>query len=461
MMRVGMVCVHGIGIQAKGAMAQDVKQAIELGVDELGGRIESIDAVDRQPEDPVKHHLIVDIPGAERISLDIYEAWWDQLVEPPKFSKTLAWLVRIVPFIVTATVGSLISDFESWREANEPASQSQDRLLTESALPMLASMVVISLFYIALPLVVLANLFPKVGAATRNVVTRVLGDAWLYKSGACEARVIPYIENILEHASQDSDVTVLLGHSQGAELSRLVAARTSTDLDICISVGSGTLPLGVLRALSIRTIYVAAMIAFWLALPAAVTLMALGSFKVLLAALKPLFETVVQLVKDFLEQSSSPWQVRQGPSIGESMLGVMGAFAPFIVVLVIVAIMWLANRVQRNDDYYSSPTCQTIAIKSPLDPVSFGSFDEQEILRYIGPSRRVVDWAAEHTTYFRKAATGRIILEAILGSDVVANDIYRPKVAGWFKILSAVCMPIMIGIFLAVGGIELNWVGLL
>lgn len=437
--RVGLVCVHGIGMQAKDSMSGDVHRTIELAVEELDGRVELIDAGYTDRADLTVRRILIELPGVECFELDIYDAWWDQLVRPPTYATVMKWLIRTVPFVVLAGVVGSMEDLSRWREQTEPNPRGRDRVPVEGGLPLLVSLVVTPLIYLALPIVVAVSRLPKKGAGLRQMFTHVLGDAWLYKSGDCDRTAIPHIASIVESASQNSDVTMLLGHSQGAELSRQVAGRTNLDIDTCIWVGSGQLPLTLLRTMTRYRVRLPLALAVFLTYPAA--------FTVFFSIFAP-----SMLLAGFLRVNGLP--EAEYMALGPRYL------LPFAGVILVTILILVLNRQRRVDEHDVDADCRTIAIKSPLDPVAFGPLEGREIIRYIRPSSRPAEWVSEHTSYFEKPATGRIILEAILGSEIVPNRPYQPKVARWFKFLSGIAMMLVIAVYLRVGLAELHWLSL-
>lgn len=447
--RFGVVCVHGIGAQSQGSTADSVLQAVQAGVAELGGTLTAPSAVDCN--DCVAHQTVVSIPDVGEFELHVYDAWWDRLVEPPRLGTVLRWLMKVGPLVITAMVGALATELELMRTRRSPH-KTDDNPPVEMGLPMLITTLVTPLLYLLIPLIAVICALPKGGRHLRSIFTTILGDAWLYKSGECDVHVIPYIENILNRANQANDFVVLLGHSQGAELSRRVAIQSQVEIGSCVWIGSGRIPLTFLRAIDWNRWFAPLMVLYTAVFPLLFTWLMLSFLPMTILMLKSLLIMALdaQSIVDGHVPESTDWS-----SVKELAMVLLQAVPSFIALAVVPLIIVLVS--QRNSrgpsDIDMEPPCEVMAIKSPLDPVAFG-VEEKSIVRYVPPRRSPITWLSEHTSYFQKTYTGLALLEALLGSELVAYDKYEPRTPRWVKALSIAAFAVLFAIYLTVGMLE-------
>src|SRR5699024_799242 len=109
-------------------------------------------------------------------------------------------------------------------------------------------------------LLVVVSVVPAWRHRVRMIIVDVLGDAWLYRSKELDQVVLPSLQRLVRTALQNVDRVVLLGHSQGAELTRRVGLRLARQTDDdetahresfrFVWVGSGENQLNTVRALA-------------------------------------------------------------------------------------------------------------------------------------------------------------------------------------------------------------------
>lgn len=449
--RFGLVCVHGIGMQAKGSTASDLLRAIKLGVTQLDGDVNDWGEVEN--DDVLVHRVSVVIPEFEPFDLYIYEAWWDKLVDPPPVSTVMRWLFIVAPHISTAIVGALMMDLELLREQSGKNPRSSHPPI-EAGLPMLFSTLFTPLFYILSPLIMISCIFPKVGRRVRTLFTSILGDAWLYKSGICEKTVIPHIDAVLSRSNGETDATVLLGHSQGAELSRRTVIHSNAEVAGCVWVGSGRMPLTFLRVVDWRPWYILLFVLYSAIFPALFTWFLQKMLAMMVVMLASLLSTMIDVLS--LSQGDRPASM-DWSTVMELLRFLAGCLPSFVAMMVMplifLVIGWRNSNIPADID--TEPDCEVVAIKSPLDPVSFGT-EEGALLRYVPPDSKPTRWLSEHTSYFDKKYTGMVLLEALLGSELVPYEKYFPKPPRWFKAMSIMAMIAIVVIYAVVGSYEIQ-----
>ncbi|EIU18379.1 hypothetical protein [Mycobacteroides abscessus] len=449
--RFGLVCVHGIGAQSQGSTADSVVQVIQSGVEKLGGTTDTLPAADCG--DCVMRQMVVSLPNIDAFELHIYDAWWDRLVEPPALGTVMRWLIKIGPLVATALVGALAMELEQLREQRRP-NHNSDHPPAMLGLPMLISTVITPLLYLLFPLIVIICALPKKGQFLRDVFTNVLGDAWLYKSGECENKVIPYLETILKRADSNSNVVVLLGHSQGAELSRRAAIESEVQIGACAWIGSGRFPLTFLRVIDWSRWYGPLMWLHSVVFPLLFTWFMQRILAMTILMLMSLLTMAFDL------QSLAEGRVPEGSdwsAFKELMNVLLWSIPSFIAMSVVPLIIVFAGRGSSRvpSDIEIDPSCTVMAIKSPLDPVSFG-VEENAVVRYIPPRRNPATWISEHTSYFQKAETGLALLELLWGSELIEYDKYEPKPRWWMKTLSVAAFIVLLAVYLTVGTLEIR-----
>ncbi|GAA1171485.1 hypothetical protein [Nesterenkonia xinjiangensis] len=410
------VCVHGIGVHDSGDLAEQTRDAVRRGAEAAGGSLTDL-PVDSAAPAELTHRARVEVPGHEPYLAEFHDGWWDSGLRTPRFWVVLLWLLEIAPFALISGAGGWCGD--RWREAEDGvgavgrAGRRLAALLTSAAMLAAVPLVVLVLL-IGLPL---AGLVPPWRRGLHHVLVEVVGDVWLYRSAALDDTVLPRLRRLVEAAAARADRVTLVGHSQGAELSRRVALRTAPER--CVWVGSGEHQLSTLRVVAASAWLPLVVWPFVLAWPAFLHL-----------ALTRGLDAVAE--------------AGRGP--GVSVHGAGGVLLSGAAVVVLAAVLYGALTAavvrwlrRRPDDVGQVPQSRIWHVKSLLDPISWGTVFPTRIqaedreqcspdsglgegddgdtrrgqvcVRYVPPHPEG-PWWAEHVTYFSRPATGAVILEA-------------------------------------------------
>ncbi|MGW9551505.1 hypothetical protein ACWG8W_10695 [Citricoccus zhacaiensis] len=250
------------------------------------------------------------------------------------------------------------------------------------------------------------------------------------EGGEPEGRVLGKLEKLAKAVSSRTDYTVLVGHSQGAEISRRVAV--TTDVDACVFVGSGESPLSMLRILNASPFLAAVMLAVLIPYPLIFVLAFDAIWQSSAAFAIFLWNQFLVLTAEVLAPSNT------GPAISSDAFDPLWQSIWQVVWAVSVVIAWLIiagltvrAASKRPKDLETTPDAEVMHVKSPIDPVSFGSISGAPLRRYVPVAARANQLKAigtEHVSYFSKWQTGAFILEAIYGTSSMDLSAYhRPR----------------------------------
>lgn len=419
--RLGIVCVHGIGRQVPGQTAAEVLGAVEAGVTQLGGEFV------RLPTNAGDGHgaalrASMTLPESECYEVEFHDGWWDERVLSPKPGVVLGWVWRIFPFALWSTVALWAFDLAS---LSVSASRRQD-LLSMLLTLLLAFGVIVAAPFIALALAMVsaASLVPSLSRRIVDVLSLRIGDAWLYRSDSLDESVIAEITSLVERVADDSDVTLLVGHSQGAEIGRRVAL--GGRVHGCVWVGSGESQLGMLRTFR-RSRWVPpvlwSMIIAW---PAAFAFYLSVSIEGLQKLLGPVAIAWQDLTAAGAIVSTESLKEMSNAIFRHSLYELVVQVG--FLALLLVGFVLLSRLSTSPPDMHEQPECEVMAVKSLIDPVCFGPNKDGAAVRYVPVER---PYHLEHVRYFEKPATGVAILEAILGSEAADFERHEPYVQRW------------------------------
>lgn len=420
------VSVHGVGVHDSGDLARETFDAVGRGADVVGGSVEVLGVPDDAPVELV-HRAQVNIPDHEPFIAEFYDGWWDARARRPSFWVVLLWLLDVVPFALLSAVGGWFSD--RWREACRRSSGHVVALLTTGVLLALTPLVA-GLLLVGLPL---AGLVPAWRSRLHPVMVEILGDVWLYRSDELDEEVIPHLCRIVHLAQGRADRVTLVGHSQGAELSRRVALLTAPRR--CVWVGSGEHQLNTVRMLATTR---------WLPLVVWPLVLAWPVF----------VHQVIHWAAGGLDADSGPLNAAW---VTVRMLFVVASMA-FYGLVAAQVVRWL-QRVP--DDVGRVPPSRIWHVKSLLDPVSYGTIfpsqiadepplpespepevPQQEVpergrvwVRYV-PAHAEEPWWREHVSYFSRPSTGAVLLEAGLDDPTPLWPKNPPRVPLWWVMLA-------------------------
>lgn len=240
-----VLAVHGIGKQREGQTANLVAEALLAACSREGVAYREI-PLPVNAGYRVQRAVIVDFVDIGPRVLEFIDGWWDEHVTAPPARAVASWALRVAPLALLSVMAGWLMDLTYVDEI-----RGRKKLLPMTFLGMIG--------ILALPLVALSALVTlliwtsaqrvRPGSLPRitRVLEQVLGDAWLYRSDLLDDEVLPDMRDVLEKAARRTNGTVLIGHSQGAEITRrLMGAESVLG---CVWIGGAELPLTVVRIL--------------------------------------------------------------------------------------------------------------------------------------------------------------------------------------------------------------------
>lgn len=192
------------------------------------------------------------------------EAYWAREAFPPTWSELYTWLTRAVPIAVWSRLQRLFRTrpIEIWRFAGDADSAFEKVRVAISAMIWIAHVAVMPALYIVfavasqigLALVALVGLLPIswLRVATRAVINALLGTLGqsfaLQTSTIRRAAIVSSVTQSLDWLEDRCHRVVVLAHSQGAEITRLVFLdRRRPKVVRWYTAGSGIAPLSMLH----------------------------------------------------------------------------------------------------------------------------------------------------------------------------------------------------------------------
>lgn len=435
--KCGLVCVHGVGNAGTGHghMPRNVAAAVAEGVSKSGGTYNELpknSAVDSSKASylPVTRALI-ELPGVVPIEIEFNDGSWHRDTTEPEFRKVILWAFKVMPLFPYALAGFWSSDRAS-ETRNDSLSFGATigtlliLLLGLLTIPIVAALLVVGSF---------ASLMSKtIKSLVNRVVVQVLGDAYLYMSGELDGRedgsIVSGLTHLTKSVAKRNDCTFLVGHSQGGEICRRISL--IENVDGCAYIGSGEAPLSMLRIFRSAPMLPIILALLFIPFPAlfakAIEAMWLSTVTFMVGILRDAIDLIENLGTGHQIAVSDPF---------EAFLEILPYTAQEALWLTVflgwsVATGLIVRSVTRRpDDLQQTSAAETMYIRSPVDPVSFGSLADVEIRRYvpISPARpRIPSLAKEHVTYFSKWQTGAFILELIVGTELLDMRRYElPK----------------------------------
>lgn len=438
MRTTAFVCIHGIGIHDSGGFAAQVHQCLTTAAQELGGTVTEVTG--NTPQTAL-HRAEVRLPDQDPFIAEFYDGWWDRRTPRPSFWTVLLWLLQIAPLALLNTGVLWCAD-----RLAELRGRSLRTLLT-ALLPAGVFIAVAPLAVVVLPLVLLvAAAVPAWRGHLQSIIVDIVGDAWLYRSKELDTDVIPHLMQLTLRAASHADRVVMVGHSQGAELSRRVGLRLERDRTPGAEVrrfvwaGSGENQLNMVRALA-RNPFL--LLVFW----------------PYLLAWPPVIHLLGTVITERTAAAVSVWSSGAGLGAGvQHGLWVLGAVA-LGVAFIAVGVAAIRVLVRPPRDAGNIPRGMSWYVQSVLDPVSFGSAgvrdrvggSQSAMVRYV-PVDRSRPWWFEHISYFAKQRTGEVLLEAALERPHPLRPPHRPVVPLWVLVASAAGIVVAIWASFLIGG---------
>lgn len=417
------LCVHGIGVHGSGALAEDVAACMTTAAEELGGIAEPLPAEPDAPAELV-HRAQINLPQREPFIAEFYDGWWTRRVRRPRFWTVLLWTLRIAPL-------TLLNTASLWFRDRVFSRGRSSRGLLTALLPAALFALLAAASVLLLPVLLgLTAAISALRSRAQTVVVDFIGDAWLYRSDELDHSVLPHLTSLARTARSLADTVVLVGHSQGAELTRRAGLRLTRHHPDdggfrFVWVGSGENQLNTVRALA-RTRYLP--LVFW-----------------------PYLLGWPLLMHVMLSPGSPLWpEMQPAGRLGAAVL----ALAVYFVAGVLMT--RLISRPPR--DMGQLPGGLSWYVQSILDPVSYGSAavrgpahrPEAVAVRYV-PRHAGRPWWMEHVTYFEKPETGHTLLEAGLEVPEPLAPELPPQVPVWVLALCAAAVAALLGLGWLVG----------
>ena len=229
---VGILCVHGIGVQAEGdtllAVAETLLSA--LGSDDAKVVYGEASLKPLRMQRPEPAHLcatVEDGPGTTRAI--VAESWWAGAFDAPSYWNLLGWLLSYGTWIAirhaTFRISALVRYFErKFDRAGKPRPDWLGFADVMFAYPG----TLVSVFLVAIPLQVLLlaigllaiipfKLTQNASKRMAIVISETLGDATVFTANAAiRHSILSRVRADLEWLSARSNAIVVLAHSQGA-----------------------------------------------------------------------------------------------------------------------------------------------------------------------------------------------------------------------------------------------------
>lgn len=448
---VTLFCVHGIGVQAEGQTAAEVRTAVQLGLTTLGGEhrpstAESAVGVPDADED------VVQVAG-HRLRIRYRDGWWDERAVAPSAWQVLGWMFRVAPFALWGTATLWMTDLVAIAEAAPDRPGRRDSFPVPLVAFVGLTLAIVggpAVMLLALPLLAVALMLPPTRRWAQRILQRYIGDAWSYRSDQLDDDVIGPMRADVAAERDAADMLVLVGHSQGAEIARRVALTEA--VNGCVWIGSGEAQLGMLRTLRRSRLLPFLLWPYLLISPALITWCFMASFRLVTAV----FTAFVELLTHPSATISQTGDVLQSTS-DALLAGLWPSTLPLLATGAVFAAMSLvAAKVARHPaDALQQPAAEVIVVKSLVDPVCFGTSNEHAVVRYVPlPKKRY--WLYQHLRYFTSPITGIAILEAIFGTDQLGVTPTLPTLGKRAKLLGATSAAVAASVTLIVGLSELH-----
>ena len=419
------VCVPGVGVHGSRTLVDAAFCCLRSGAESLGGSVREL-AAQPESEPELARRGVVETPGHEAFIAEFYDGRWDRDLRPPSFWAVLLWALRVAPLMLLNTAWLWFSDRTS------EAAQKSWSTWAVAIIPALLFLVLAPAAIVLLPvLLVVVSAVPRWRQQVRMIIVDIIGDAWLYRSAVLDQVVLPALQRVARTARRRSDRVVMLGHSQGAELSRRVGLRLARepaavddDAFRFVWVGSGENQLNTVRALA-RSLWLP-----WVLWP---YLLAWPIF--VHAVVDPLIADVALAWELVVDQ-----QLRDAVRPAALALGLAAS-----VVAYVAAGMIFTRLVARPPrDAGSLPPGPSWYAQSILDPVSFGSEavragadGSTTVSVHYVPVHPEQPWWKEHVNYFEKPQTGHVLIGAGLEEPTKLSPSARPRVPARLLVLSA------------------------
>ncbi|MGO1181878.1 MAG: hypothetical protein ACTHZ5_08885 [Micrococcaceae bacterium] len=434
------LCVHGIGVRGTetGHTARVVADCVQRGVHEAGGRFTTLSDADAGRAE-ARAEVRARIQLAEHdVVVRFHDLAWHHLVESPRLRDVFWWALRIAP-LTPMIVAAAWSQDRAVEDRIRPRAWHRIDQVMSTCLVLIAGLVaLLAVVPVGLVSGLIAIPVAPVRERLRRILVEVLGDAWLYRSNHFEAEVIPHLVGRARSLAQDGGWICLIGHSQGGEIARRISL--SQVPAACVAVGTGEAPLGMLRTLGSNPLAWILYWAFYAAFPAFFVWMAREAFAVI--------DAIVAAVST--------------PMAGFSPAAHTSAVVPALFFVLLAAL--IGSTVRRPADLGQRADCLNVQVKSLLDPISYGSSNSGDVLRFQPPSGRAAN-LLEHTQYFTSVHTGLFLAETLLGSQAVpaARRWCAARFTWWLRLLGALATALLVGILWMVGSWQLDivlaWLG--
>lgn len=436
------LCVHGIGVRGAppGQTARVVAECLERGVVESHGSFTLLSDPTEAGSVPRREASVrARVQLAEHdVVVRFHDLSWHHLIDSPALRDVFWWALRVAPLMPMIVSAAWYQDraveerirSRSWRRIDQ---------IMSTCLVLVASLVaLLALIPVGLLAGLLAVPLRPVRERLRRILVEVLGDAWLYRTNRFEDTVIPHLAEQTQRISEVGGTLCLVGHSQGGEIARRISLLHTPDA--CVAVGTGEAPLGMLRTLGSNPF---AWIWYWL----------------FYAAFPAFF---VWMAREFSRLIDAMMSAVSGAAAAFSPTEHASALVPVVFFALLATLVGLT--VRRPADLGQRAPCLNVQVKSLLDPISYGSSNSRDVLRFQPASGRAAN-LLEHTQYFFTVHTGLFLAESLFGSQAVpaARHWCAARFSWWLRMLGAAATTLLIGVLWVVGSWQLDvvaaWLG--
>lgn len=424
------LCVHGIGVRGTepGHTAHAVATCLERGVVEAQGQFTRLPAAEVPDGASVRARVQL---ADHDVVVRFHDLAWHHLIGSPSLREVFWWALRVAPLMPIIVATAWYQDRAVEDRIRSRGWHRIDQIMSTCLVLVSALAALLVLIPVGLIAGILSAPLPRVRERLRRILVEVLGDAWLYRSNRFEDTVIPHLVDRAQKISAQGGTLCMVGHSQGGEIARRMSLLHAPEA--CVAVGTGEAPLGMLRTLGSNPF---AWMWYWLfyaVFPAFFVWMGREMFGVIDAA-------VTAMVV---------------PAVTFSPTAHASALIPMVFFILVTTLIGLT--VRRPADLGQRAQCLNVQVKSLFDPISYGSSNSRDVLRFQPPSGRAAN-LMEHTQYFSTIHTGLFLAEALFGSRAVpgARRWCAARFTWWLRLLGAVATTLLVGALWLVGAFQLD-----
>ncbi len=462
---VGVLVVHGIGRRSEHAkLFEEVTNALEAegasstGVGQLGGVVAACCSIPGKDGSPLSALLV--------------DGRWEDVVrghdDAPRPWRVWGWTLLVLPYLLLAS-GALANAGSFFRHGVQAETMPWSRSALRWMLGTLQSAVV--RLILAPHLLVLAaaagtcalllSSLPctrsrRFTGAMTHICQVVVGDAWAFARSPARDAALQRLEGLHALLEQRANRLVVVGHSQGAALSRTLCARRPGAA--LITLGSGAQLLAAGRAAKTRRIAMG-----WAAVllyPAYFAWLLQQGQQQIGVHLKGLFRSLGALFEHPLGDPDALASWLQGTSdmLAENLITPLDVVALTITIACLVMLMLRPPGSQPVPEELTEPE-RWVDVSSVYDPVCVGGsgIEPSTIAVAVSNGRGLQQLLTEHTTYLANPDVRQVLL-AVMRDEPVASRLFARtddrrllRNAWWWA------LPILLPLGYAIGSRQLGF----